>query len=229
MPVIPPLVASILEYLGIAATAGSVVDAAVSAFESSKGDASAVADAAAKAAKMRVGAAERRAAARAGLEAQRAAATAMAEKKKIGPKLAKWGGVGLTALFAAPILKDLFSGGAEEAQMQNLLSAQGDMSSPQDLMSLMGGLQEEAGRREMGQREDLGRLRGEVSAAETMNRMGSQFSPVGASPYLEELIRGNEEAIAKMAIRQQNPSIAETLAMQGLFAPQENDISRYMS
>jgi hypothetical protein len=232
MPVIPPLVASILEYLGIAAAAGPVLDAAMSAFESSKGDAASVADAAAKAAKMRVTASERRAAAREGMAAAKAAATQAAESKKIWPKIKGYGGLGLTTLFAAPIIMDLFGrmgGGGEESEMQSLLSAQGGMSSPQDLLGLMGGLEEAAARSEGPSKEELGRLRGEVSAVDTMNRMGSQMSTRGVNPFLEELIRGKEEELGRMSLRQQNPTLAETLAMQGLFEPDENNLTRYMS
>ena len=220
MPVIPPLVAAIMNYLGLALTAGAVLDAAMGAFDAHRGDAAKVAAAAAKAAGIKLGAAEKRAAAREGLKAAREAATAAADKKRIMPKLGKAAGVGITGLFALsmlPMLKEMFGGGGGEGGMPQQMGGGGE----QDLMALLGNLEQQAGASFADTKEAYSRSRGERKIQDIMSGMSSRQTGFGIRSDLDEIIRGNEEEIARIS-SVQPVTMAEALARRGIFAAPDN-------
>lgn len=219
MPVIPPLVAAIMNYLGLALTAGAVLDAAMGAFDAHRGDAAKVAAAAAKAAGIKLGAAEKRAAAREGITAARAADAAAADKKRIMPKLGKAAGVGITGLFALsmlPMLKEMFSGGGEGGMPQQMGGG-----GEQDLMALLGNLEQQAGASFADTKEAYSRSRGERKIQDIMSGMSSRQTGFGIRSDLDEIIRGNEEEIARIS-SVQPVTMAEALARRGIFAAPDN-------
>jgi len=219
MPVIPPLVAAIMNYLGLALTAGAVLDAAMGAFDAHRGDAAKVAAAAAKAAGIKLGAAEKRAAAREGITAARAADAAAADKKRIMPKLGKAAGVGVTGLFALsmlPMLKEMFSGGGEGGMPQQMGGG-----GEQDLMALLGNLEQQAGASFADTKEAYSRSRGERKIQDIMSGMSSRQTGFGIRSDLDEIIRGNEEEIARIS-SVQPVTMAEALARRGIFAAPDN-------
>ena len=214
MPVIPPLVAAIMEYLGLAVGAGAVLDAAMAAFDAHKGDAAKVAEATAKAAGIKLGAAEKRAAAREAMAAARAAAAAAADKKRIMPKLGKAAGVGITGLFALsmlPMLKEMFGGGEGGMPQQMGMGGEEDQ-----LAALLGGLQQQASLSSGDTAEDFYRMRGENRVSDIVNRLGTRETGFGIRSDLDEIIRGNEDQIAKIA-SVQPITFAEAMAKRGIF------------
>jgi|GEM_PF-5762286 len=216
MPVIPPLVAAIMEYLVLPVSAGAVLDAAMGAFDTHKGDAAKVVEATAKAAGIRLGAAEKRTAAREAMAAARAAAAAAADKKRILPKLGKAAGVGMTGLIALsmlPVLKEMFGGGGGEEGMPQQMGMGGGED---QLAALLGGLQQQASLSSGDTTEEFYRMRGENRVSDIVNRLGTRETGFGIRPDLDEIIRGNEDQIAKIA-SVQPITFAEAMAKRGIF------------
>lgn len=212
MPVIPPLVAAVMEYLGLAVTAGSVLDAGLKAFETHSGDATKVAEAVAKASKTKIGAAEKRAAAREGMAVAKAAEAAAKESKRIMPKVGKVGGAAMTGLFALsmlPMLKDMLGGEESPQQM-------GGMGGEDQLAALLSGLQEQAASSSGNTAEDFYQMQGSNRVDQIVNRLGARETGFGIRPDLDEIIRGNEDQIARIS-SVQPITFAEAMAKRGIF------------
>lgn len=212
MPVIPPLVAAVMEYLGLAVTAGAVLDAGLKAFETHSGDAAKVAEAVAKASKTKISAAEKRAAVREGMAAARAAEAAAKESKRIMPKVKGVAGTAMTGLFALsmlPMLKDMLGGEESPQQM-------GGMGGEDQLAALLSGLQEQAASSSGNTAEDFYQMQGSNRVDQIVNRLGTRETGFGIRPDLDEIIRGNEDQIARIS-SVQPITFAEAMAKRGIF------------
>lgn len=218
MPVIPPLVMAILDALGIVATTGVVVDSAMGAFKTSSGDPGAVAAAAAKAARaedpsLKFSRKEINAAAVAGKNAAARAAAELAESKRIMPKIGKVGGAAMMALFALPILKDMFSGGGESPQQMGGMGGE-----EQQIMQLLAGLQQQAGSSLEDTKSAYNRSMGASRTQDIVDRFGSRQTGFGIRSDLDEIIRGNEDEIARLSVPQPI-TLVEALARRGILTP----------
>lgn len=122
------------------------------------------------------------------------------------------GGLG-TVLFLAQMLKpDLFMPSMEDMGLPPTSGGEGD------IMDLLSGLQ---GAAESGvaTRNEEARTRGMVNMLDRQDILGSQ-ARMGGTADLDELIRGSEDMLGKIAYREPM-SLAQAYAMHGLYAPKE--------
>ena len=131
----------------------------------------------------------------------------------IGTKALHLSGMAMTPLFLLQMLKpDLFM-----PNMEEMAGAAG--GGQEDVLSMLAQLQ--------GMTEDSGDLRGEeafargaASAADRRQIMSTPISGLGYAGGLEELIRGHEEELGRIA-HNEPMTLAQAYAMQGLYQPQE--------
>lgn len=138
----------------------------------------------------------------------------------------KWSGraqtamnLGFLAMMAAPFIPGLGGGGGrmDEAELQALMSGQGGAgSSPQDLQSLLGGLQQQASGSYGNTKEDYYAMRGRESASDMMDILSNSPSIQGIRPDLQTLIRGYEDQIGRMSSTEPT-SLAQAFAMEGIY------------
>ena len=97
------------------------------------------------------------------------------------------------------------------------MRGQGGMgSSPQDLQSLLGGLQQQAGGSYADTKEDYYTMRGERAASDMMDVLSNSPSIQGIRPDLQTLIRGYEDQIGRMSSTEPT-SLAQAFAMEGIY------------
>ena len=121
--------------------------------------------------------------------------------------------LGFLAMMAAPFI----GGGGGEVDMQGLMAGQGDMgSSPQDLQSLLGGLQQQAGGSYADTREDYYNMLGGRSAQGMADAYSSDIPTAGIRSDLQTLIRGYEDQIGRMSSTEPT-SLAQAFAMEGIY------------
>jgi hypothetical protein len=143
----------------------------------------------------------------------------MKHPSKLGSGLSHGAMWGMNALFVLPMLTQMLSGGGgmEEAELQELMRGQGGMgSSPQDLQSLLGGLQQQAGGSYADTKEDYYTMRGERAASDMMDVLSNSPSIQGIRPDLQTLIRGYEDQIGRMSSTEPT-SLAQAFAMEGIY------------
>lgn len=143
----------------------------------------------------------------------------MRTPSKLGSRLAHGGMWGMNALFILPMLTQMLSGGGgmEEAELQELMRGQGGMgSSPQDLQSLLGGLQQQAGGSYADTREDYYNMLGSNAARELTDVYNSDIPTAGIRSDLQTLIRGYEDQIGRMSSTEPT-SLSQAFAMEGIY------------
>ena len=141
----------------------------------------------------------------------------MVPPSKLGSRLAHGASWGMNALFILPMLTQMLSGNRDEVDMQALMAAQGGMgSSPQDLQSLLGGLQQQAGGSYADTREDYYNMLGSNAARELTDVYNSDIPTAGIRSDLQTLIRGYEDQIGRMSSTEPT-SLAQAFAMEGIY------------
>lgn len=132
----------------------------------------------------------------------------------------KWGGRAQTAMnlgFLAMMAAPFIGGGGDEVDMQGLMAGQGGMgSSPQDLQSLLGGLQQQASGSYADTREDYYNMLGGRSAQGMADAYSSDIPTAGIRSDLQTLIRGYEDQIGRMSSTEPT-SLAQAFAMEGIY------------
>jgi hypothetical protein len=124
--------------------------------------------------------------------------------------------LGFLAMMAAPFIPGLMGGG-DEVDMQALMAGQGGMgSSPQDLQSLLGGLQQQAGGSYADTREDYYNMLGSNAARELTDVYNSDIPTAGIRSDLQTLIRGYEDQIGRMSSTEPT-SLSQAFAMEGIY------------
>jgi len=142
---------------------------------------------------------------------------ALKQPSKLGSGLAHGASWGLNALFVLPMLTQMLSGNRDEVDMQALMAGQGGMgSSPQDLQSLLEGLQQQASGSYADTKEDYYTMRGEKAASDMMDVLSNSPSIQGIRPDLQTLIRGYEDQIGRMSSTEPT-SLAQAFAMEGIY------------
>lgn len=131
----------------------------------------------------------------------------------LGSKALGYAGGAGTVLFLLQMLKpDLFMPSMEDMGLPPTSGDEGD------IMDLLSGLQ---GAAESGveTRNEEARTRGMVNMLDRQDILGSQVR-MGGTADLDELIRGSEDMLGKIAYREPM-SLAQAYAMHGLYAPKE--------
>jgi len=137
-------------------------------------------------------------------------------KPGIGNKMKGFGKIGLAATAGAlpfillPELLGALHGGGGGMEMG------GGGASPQDLQSLLGGLQQQAGGSYADTREDYYNMLGSRSAQGMADAYSSDIPTAGIRSDLQTLIRGYEDQIGRMSSTEPT-SLAQAFAMEGIY------------
>jgi len=143
----------------------------------------------------------------------------MKQPSKLGTRAMTGANLALMGLMFAPAISSMLGGGGgmEEAELQALMRGQGGMgSSPQDLQSLLVGLQQQASGSYGDTKEDYYTMRGEKAASDMMDVLSNSPSIQGIRPDLQTLIRGYEDQIGRMS-NTEPTSLAQAFAMEGIY------------